>query len=150
MMIKGGIRIKLKKLLCFVPVSLLLVSLFSGCSSSERKCTMTVITSYGGSGIDGEDLGSGTFSEEFSIKNDDIFYEDFYGRWYLNPKDPDMDLLILEVKKVETDGVTAIINNKEKKLSFSSDYNVASNIFIADGTNYSYKISFSDISEKSS
>ena len=51
----------------------------SGCG--KTGCTMTVLSSYSGTGIDGQDLGSGSFSETFSVSAGDVFYEDYNGHW---------------------------------------------------------------------
>lgn len=140
---------KLKKFLRFVPIIFLILPTLFGCSNgnSGPHCTMTVETSYGGCGIDGQSLGSGSFVETFRVMNNDCFYEDFDGHWMKEPKDMSDEQLIIKICGIEEDGITAVINDKEEKISYSSDCNVSSKFIVCDGINYGYVISFSDYSE---
>lgn len=40
---------------------------------------LTLTTSYGGYGVFGQDLGSGTIIKTYNISNNDIFYENLRG-----------------------------------------------------------------------
>ena len=61
---------------------------FSGCEDTNDtpSCRLTVSSSYSEYGIDGQNLGSGTFTDAFTVSTGDEFYEDFNGHWTVKNK----------------------------------------------------------------
>ncbi|MBQ5332575.1 MAG: hypothetical protein J6K92_04875 [Oscillospiraceae bacterium] len=139
----------LKNILLFISIAVLIIAAFAGCGNSKNKpyCTLTVYTSYGGCGIDGQDLGSGSFSEDFRVVGGECFYEDFDGHWTLDPKGMSDDSVIARIVKVEADGVTVQVGGEERTLAYSSECKVASMYVVCDGINYDHKIRFSGYTE---
>ncbi|MCI7766734.1 MAG: hypothetical protein MSJ26_01975 [Oscillospiraceae bacterium] len=137
-----------KWFLWVIPLSILLLAL-TGCGSSKIKpyCTLTVYTSYGGCGIDGQDLGSGSFKETFRVSGGEVFYEEFDGHWTLDSENMSEDSVIAGIIKVDADGVTVQVGGMERVLDYSSECEVASTFIVYDGTNYNHRISFSGYSE---
>lgn len=107
---------------------------------------------YGGYGVAGQDLGSGTKKKIFNILQNDILYEPtFGGLWLLNAdieEDKNENKLpsiprystILEI--VELDENTIKIKNRDitYNLKYNQEFDINSNASIADGINYSYSI----------
>ena len=123
---------------------LAVLSALWGCGISHKpSCTLVVSTSYGGSGIDGQDLGSGSFKEVFEVSGGDVFYEDFDGHWTLDSKNMYEESLIMKIVKVEENGVTVQNGNEEIVISYSVERKVDSTFVVCDGINYSHKIRFS-------
>ena len=112
-------------------------------------CKMTVNTTYGGTDENGNELESGTFSDDFEIKGGDIFFEDPDGHWYLpevNDKGEfilksDFDVPIIEIKAVG--GSSASINLVDT-VNYGDTRDVASNIASSDLT---HKVTFTEKSE---
>lgn len=107
---------------------------------------------YGGYGVAGQDLGSGTKKKIYNISQDDILYEPtFGGLWLLNvdieedknenniPAFPKYST-ILEI--IELGENTIKIKNKDKtyNLKYNQEFDISSNSTIYDGINYSYVI----------
>ncbi len=119
-----------------------------GCGISHKpSCTMVVSTSYGGCGIDGQKLGSGSFKEIIEVSAGDVFYEDFDGHWTLDPKNMSEDSLIMKIVKVEEKGVTVQKGNEETMILYSVECKVDSTFVVCDGINYVHKIRFSGYTE---
>ena len=139
----------LKNILFVISIAVLIIAAFAGCGNSKNKpyCTLTVYTSYGGCGIDGQDLGSGSFKETFEVYGGDVFYEDFDGHWTLDPQNSSDDSLILKIVKVEENGVTVQKGNEEIVISYSVECKVDSTFMVCDGINYDHKIRFSGYTE---
>lgn len=136
-----------KKLLCIISTMFTLLFV-TGCGKiNGPRCTMTVVTSYGGCGIDGQDLGSGTFKESFTVSGGDIFYEEFGGHWTTDKKGMSEEDIIATIDKVEKDGVTVRCGDDTVKLPYLSEKNIPSNFVVCDGTNYDYRITFSSYTE---
>ncbi len=106
--------------------------------------------SYGGSGVAGQDLGSGTIKKVYNISDNDTFFEPFNGGiWELNLEE-NKDMLsffsateILKINKIEEDVIHLEFEGKEYIAKYDEKINVSSNIRICDGINYSYTIKFS-------
>ena len=118
----------------------------------ENGLLFTLHTFYGGTGIMGDDLGSGNFDSEFFVIEGDSFYETHNGHWFQNVRLS--KALILTVEKIKADTVTVsalnsrdgtlnevVLNIGEPDAGF-----VNSNYTVFDGINYSYSIRFDPIS----
>ena len=107
---------------------------------------------YGGYGIAGQNLGSGTEKKIFNISQNDILYEPtFGGLWLLNAdkkedknetKFPTISeySTILEIVELEENTIT--IKNKDKtyNIKYNQEVDISSNSSVSDGINYSYVI----------
>ena len=112
----------------------------SGCESAN-SFKMTVISSYGGYGIDGQDLGSGEFTEELSVSDGDRLYELTNGHWSLKPRS-DFEVVIISIVDSDDNGVTIKIDDKTTYLNYNKKMNVKSRYAVDDGINYNYSIYF--------
>lgn len=123
-------------------IMMMLVSVVVFCLSGCEKtgCTMTVLSSYSGTGIDGQDLGSGSFSDTFSVAAGDVFYEDYNGHWKRENIIGNEN--ILKIIDISSDGVTVKIDDEEITLQYGRAEFVNSNYTVYDGKNYKYSISF--------
>ena len=132
-------RIVLSCLLAF-----LLGMCLCGCTiaGKDSKCTLTVVTYYSGWGIDGQDLGSGTFVDTFTVSDGDEFYEWYNGHWHEENQKNDNAEIVLSVKKVNEDSVTVQINGQEKVLKYDTIEKVNSTFVVFDGTNFCHSICF--------
>ena len=111
--------------------------------------TMTVTTNYGGTGVMGQELGSGSFTETFTVSEGDLFYETSDGHWLKNANNIfEYENKIMSVEDFNADGVTFTYADYDDEMESTVSYGDASQInstfYIYDGTNYDYKISFSD------
>lgn len=112
---------------------------------------LILVANYGGYGIAGQDLGSGTEKKIFNISEKDTLYEPFMGGvWALN-----VDVIqekignlgisnyseILEIVKIEEDQVQIKNKDKNYNLKYNEKMDISSNTTIFDGTNYSYIVS---------
>ena len=132
-----------------------IITVITGCSSSiiEKgpSCTLNVVTYYGGAGIDGQDLGSGSFDKKYTAHEGDCFYESFDGKWLLEKNSTEN--VIVKIEKIDVDGVTINIykgteeSKEEKRLNYSINIDVPSTFVVCDGTNYNYEIVFSGYSK---
>ena len=119
---------------------------------ADIAAVMTVETSYGGSGIDGQPLGSGDFSEDYEIKAGDVFCETGGGHWYKAKKsflgklekESEYDEVIAEILEVKADGVKVRLGDTEKTLHYGSKQNVSSTFVVCDGINYSHVMTFAE------
>lgn len=134
------------KLLCII--SAVFTLLFATGCGSRPHCTMTVVTSYGGSDMEGNNLGSGTFTESFTVSGGDIFYEEFGGEWTTDKTDMSEKDIIAVIDKVEADGVTVKYGEETVKLPYITEKKLQSNFIVCDGINYDYRITFSSYTEK--
>ena len=115
----------------------------------KPHCTMTVTTNYGGTGVMGQELASGTFTETFTISEGDTFYETDNGHWLKNANDIlTYEGKIVTVETFDADGVTFTYieydDEKEATVSYETVSEIDSTFVIYDGINYDYTISFSD------
>ena len=105
---------------------------------------------YGGFGIAGQDLGSGTEKKIFNISENDIFYEPVLGgMWLLNADIEYKEVgnisipnysTILEVMEFEDNTVTVKIQDKTYNIKYNEERNISSNTTMFDGINYEYTI----------
>lgn len=139
---------KIRNITAAMSVSLALLML-AGCGTKEEKkstasCTITVKSVYGGHGEDGGDLGSGEFTESFTIHEGDKFYEDYGGHWlFERPKKSDCEI-IAEIKKIQQDKVVWSWGDQQKDVTYSAVSNVPSKYTVYDGINYNYEVTFTD------
>ncbi|WP_297956915.1 hypothetical protein [uncultured Ruminococcus sp.] len=139
---------KIRNITAVMGVSLAVLML-AGCGTKEEKkstasCTITVKSVYGGYGEDGNDLGSGEFTESFTIHEGDEFYEDYGGHWlFERPKKSDCEM-IAEIKKIGQDKVVWSVDGQEKNAVYSAVNKVSSKYTVADGINYNYEVTFTD------
>ena len=107
---------------------------------------MTVITNYGGHGYSGQDLGSGSFTETFTVSQGDVIYETDDGHWLINAKAPYSYIgKIATIADFDEEQITFTYGNSAAStLGYGESIAVPSTFYIADGINYDYVISFSD------
>lgn len=119
---------------------------FSGCGKTDKGqgCTLSVISSYGGYGIDGHDLGSGSFTESITVYGGDKLYEWDNGHWR-SEKQPQYSFdpeAIISIIEITDSGVKIKVNGEETTLAYSTEKAVDSMYVVDDGLNYSYRIFF--------
>ena len=116
---------------------------FSGCKETDdsTKCRLKVVSSYSGWGIDGQDLGSGKFTDTFSVSEKDLFYELSNGHWSKEKKE-DTAEIILSITKIDENGVTIQIGETETVLNYDVSKDIDSRYIVYDGTNYKYTFRF--------
>lgn len=121
-------------------------------AETEQGCTLTVTTSYGGYGVAGQPLGSGSFETTFAVVKGDCFYEDDAGHWYQNICAGPFYEPILTVTDITDESVTVCGyspsdgEKAELTLAFgeaSPEYFPLSYNIVYDGINYTYSICFS-------
>ncbi|MCR5541027.1 MAG: hypothetical protein K6F71_09475 [Ruminococcus sp.] len=120
--------------------------IFSDGGDDKSVCKMKVTTAYSGVDADGNELESGTFSEDFEVKSGDVFFEDVEGHWYIPEMTEtrecilrdDLDVPIIEVKEVGDGWVNV---NLVETVNFGVSRDVASNVTQGD-TKFSYKALF--------
>lgn len=112
---------------------------------------------YGGYGINGKNLGSGTKKKIFNISQNDILYEPTWGGvWLLNANieqensKTDFQSLIeygipkysaiLEIITLEENTVKIKNRDITYNIKYNQEIDINSNESISDGINYSYKI----------
>lgn len=115
----------------------------------KPHCTLTLTTNYGGYGYSGNELESGSFTETFTVSVGDKFYETQDGHWLQNANNCyTYESRILTVESFDSDGVTFTYaeydDEKTITVSYETDSNVMSTLYVADGINYDYILSFSD------
>lgn len=119
----------------------------------ENGLLLTLHTSYGGTGIMGQDLGSGSYDTEFYIMEGDVFYECLNGHFWTQNVRHQNFLPILTVEKIEADTVTVSVvpdldgtrTEKTFRIGEPTDFTVHSNEIVYDGVNYSYGLRFDRI-----
>lgn len=95
---------------------------------------------YGGTGIAGQDLGSGTEQKIFNISQNDILYEPKSGGlWKLNNENKN-NSTILEIIELKEDTIKIKNNDKTYDIKYNQEFNISSNFIVYDGINYSYTI----------
>ena len=134
---------KIKRVIMMIFVCVIGICL-SGCK--KASCTINVVSSYGGYGEGGQDLGSGSFSDSFIVYVGDKLYEDFYGHWKRERKDK-TEAIIIKIKKISDNGVTIASDDEEITIQYDSPQNIRSRYMVDDGLNYGYSISFSKDNE---
>lgn len=119
--------------------------------SQEKTAVLTVTTNYGGYGVAGQDLGSGTFTETFAVRKGDTFYETMNGHWILNENtEYSTETPVLTVDEISDSEITftSFLYGEQKKqtVRFGEELSeaVSSTFVIYDGINYSYVLTFSD------
>lgn len=105
---------------------------------------------YGGSGIAGQDLGSGTEKKIFNISENDIFYEPMFGGMWLLNADIEYEQIgnisisnystILEIMELEENTVTVKNKDKTYNIKYNEELDISSNTTVFDGINYKYTI----------
>ena len=134
-----------------VKIALLLLAvcvLFAGCKADGPCCKVTVVTNYEDYyGVSGQKLEGGTFTETFTVKAGDIFYESSNGKWILNPENGGYKEVIAEITAIDDKGVTAIIYGEETLTLYDRKRNIKSEMIIDDGPSYDYVMTVSEYSE---
>ena len=114
----------------------------------ELTAVMTIDTTYGGFGEDGNDLGSGSFSAEFEVKKGDVFTEDMGGNWELKKKkflgrdDDGHKEVIAEIVDINEKGVIVKLEEGNVMLVYGEEEAVGSTFVVCDGINYYHVIKF--------
>lgn len=121
-------------------ICVLMIAL-AGCKK-EKSCTLTVNTSYSGYGEDGQDLGHGNFSAEFTVSAGDELYEWGDGHWHKENDKRGNAQVILTVTDVGDDYVFFKYTGGDGAAEYGQTIPVKSTFVIFDGTNYSHYISF--------
>ena len=106
----------------------------------------TLTTTYGGYGVDGRDLGSGEYTENFTVKKGDVFYETMDGHWIRENESGTSD--ILRINDINSTSVSLTYSHwgemTDIVIPLGGNLDVDSIFQEMDGINYSYNISFSD------
>ena len=120
-----------------------------GAAIAENGLLLKLHTSYGGYGVAGRDLGSGSFDTEFYVIEGDTFYERSNGHWFRNVRMSSKQLMKIEKIEAETVTVSVISEREgaggEETLTIGESYAVPSRYVVYDGINYSYEICFERI-----
>ena len=121
---------------------------------TSPHCRLEVVTHYGGYGVDGQDLGSGEFTQSFTVAEGDQFVDAMFdGQWIKNGTNYRNDP-ILRIEKITEEGVTVVGNLRENNLPnreetvipFDADpVKVSATFTVYDGINYTHEIRFSRI-----
>ena len=111
---------------------------------------LLLTATYGGFGVDGQDLGSGTEKKIFNISENDMFYEpSFGGIWLLNAdikyeqtSNTDLPKYSKILKVIELGENTVKVENKDKiyNIKYNEEFDIFSNTTVYDGINYKYII----------
>lgn len=109
---------------------------------------LILTASYGGYGVNGQDLGSGKIIRTYNISENDVFSEPLFGGiWKLNSKNENSsnstlstENTILKIIKFEENSVQLEFNETSHIINYNEEIDVSSNIVIYDGTNYSYTV----------
>lgn len=131
-------------------IVLMLGILLTGCKDAEpRSCDLSIFVTYGGCGEDGQDLGSGTFQDDFTVYEGDEIYEWFDGHWHKENQKHDNAEVILTVKKITDTSVTILLGEETTELKYKLPKEVKSLYTVCDGINYDYSICFTKSEEAS-
>ncbi len=138
-------KTKLSIILASVSATSALV--FSGCEvqSDKENCNLTIAVSYGGCGIGGQPLGSGSFTDTLTVCEGDVLYEKYGGHW--SKTSDDHTTPILAITSIDENGVTIRNDGSEYPVCYNNPQSIPSEFVVYDGINYEYKISFSNINE---
>ena len=106
---------------------------------------LTLTASHGGTGIAGQDLGSGTTIKKFNISKNDEFIEPIFGGvWKLNYNNKEDEEIkgkkIFKIIELGEESVKVQMEGKDTIINYDEEKDVPSRIFVYDGVNYSYKI----------
>lgn len=127
-------------------LTVFLVIFFSGCTAYEADvcCKMTVMSSYSGFGIDGQNLGSGSITKEYTVRSGEKYAENGSGDWYLvSNKGAGEATPIMEIISINEKSVTVVFSGTETNVSYNRKLTIPSEITVYDGWNYYYTFSFS-------
>ncbi len=122
--------------------------------AAKPHITMHLHTIYGGYGVAGQDLGSGSFTTSHTVFGETQFYESYGGLFVKNAVDPFtyMDQ-ILKVERFDEDGVklTYMLCGEETEtvLPYGEELNLETTMYTCDGINYWYNVTFTQDSAKS-
>ena len=111
-------------------------------TDNNISCTLKVETSYSGYGIDGQELGSGTFADTFIVSAGDEFYEWYNGHWNKENKKSNNSNIILSIKKIDNNGIVVQVDGEEMVLKYDTIKSIKSTFVIFDGTNFEHSICF--------
>ncbi|MDO4864680.1 MAG: dockerin type I repeat-containing protein [Ruminococcus sp.] len=123
---------------------------------SKPHTIMKVLTTYGGYGIAGQDLGSGEYTQEFTVKKGDWFVEPYGGDWLKNEPlytDYEQGSVIVKITDITDEGVSFIAkendyrsDDKEYTVKYTDEpQHIDSLHVVFDGTNFDYDVSFNDV-----
>ena len=145
-----------------VKITLLLLVIcmfFSGCGAGKSKCTVEIVTNHSQYIEEEGGVVSGTFTETFTVKAGDIFYESSDGKWILNPENDDKNMgVIAEITAIDDNGITAVIYGEktvinasiygeETVIRYGTGRKILSDMIIYDGPSYDYVMTVSECSE---
>ena len=115
-------------------------------------CKLKIVTSYGGHGVDGQDLGTGEFTQNFTVRANDWFYEDMQANWVMNTLDKYKYAgKLLTVESIGDDGVVITCPAMEDRsaseperitVAYGEAFSLSSYIHIMDGYSYWHTIVF--------
>ncbi len=121
----------------------------------KPKCNLTIHASYGGYGIDGQELESGEYTNTYRVTVGDRLYEGFSGKITKNLREDAAFLnKIITIDDITENGVsftTRSYNDEVCKfdVKYGESKDVPSSFMICDGINYQYEASFSDFAPNS-
>ena len=129
---------------------------FTGCTSEKPECAVEIVTNHSQYIEEEGGVVSGTFTETFTVKAGDIFYESSDGKWILNPKNDDRHMgVIAEITAINDNGVTAVIYGEktvsnaliygeETVIRYGTGRKISSDMIIYDGPSYEYLMTVSE------
>ena len=99
---------------------------------------------YGGSGIAGQDLSSGTIIKVYNVNDNDTFFEDIFGGiWELNIENTsEKGSTILKINQIGEEKIEIEYKDKKYTAKYGEIIKIPSNISVEDGLNYYYTIQF--------
>jgi len=119
---------------------------------SVPRATMAVHVTYGGYGIDGQDLGHGEFDSTYTVRKGDWYVEIYNGEWLRNEKVfGNREAIIITITDVTDEGVSFVAKemnynseDKEFTLKYGEEQHLYSMHMVMDGTNYDYDVTFTE------
>ena len=76
------------------------------CGSSGKHCTVTFTTNYGGASISGEELGSGSYTEDFTVQKGTALTCGIGGGGHMTVQEEKDDHTWIEIVSLDENGVT--------------------------------------------
>ena len=121
-----------------------------GVKKKSTGYTINVMTSYGGTAIDGRPLDNGSFSESFPIEKEMCFYEEQGCHWTTTEteglKRYKSENLLLRIDNIKDDEISFSYhkgkNLVSKTIKTDEGFDIYSNYTVCDGIDYTYRITF--------
>lgn len=95
-----------KRSLCLLAAVFLLLCTLCSCGSSGKHCTLTITADYGGASITGEELGSGSYTEDFTVRKGTALTCGIGGGGHMKVQEEKSDHTWIEIISLDENGVT--------------------------------------------